>query len=657
MSRRVLILVALLACQVVAQPALVELDVRVVSGDGKPVAGLTANQFQLSLGGNARPLASAEYSVVAEGKREFVLVIDASSFSELEAPGVTVAAQAFVDRAPETESIAVRTYPEGPAVPATLDRVAIRKALSGLTSRRTGVTDTPYRRTLDAIRAVVREPRPALATTYVLLSASGDALESPAPKPEAAEAPAAGGRAVLDGDAALYTVFLGHEYLELTLPPKPGAQYVAPSPARDDPELQSWLAQLSAAAGGNLIKVAGFRVAPAFDRIIDETSASYRLRLPPVAAGDATGNLSIKIAADGAVVRRAVWIRDGLPAAPAAPASPAAAFTPPPSIGRARVNAVLGAPAVSGPVVDAYVRGDFVAMRNELGQVADLPRWIRNLRNAGRPWPTAPAQNAAFALGVLDSALAMGDEAALTEALDLVNFHASSMRDRTAPEFQCAWYWGALMLFEGAGEPDGADPIVEKARARCPSDSHVALAMAFLADIQAPVLGIRSGRAAETEAKIHQRVLDLYEAARQFPDTALEASVRKAWLLFRLKSLPEALTLTDTLPPAGGSSADDLSRQVIYAGYFVRGQILREQGQVDRAAAAYRQATVVWPEAQAPRIALMTLLATAGRRSEAEPLAAAIESAPANATDPWWWFWQGDRQRFAGLISKLRQEK
>jgi tetratricopeptide (TPR) repeat protein len=176
------------------------------------------------------------------------------------------------------------------------------------------------------------------------------------------------------------------------------------------------------------------------------------------------------------------------------------------------------------------------------------------------------------------------------------------------------------------------------------------------------LMAVRTGSAAEAEAAVHQAAIDRYEAARRFPQTELEARVREAWLLCRLKRSDEALALTEDLRPsgdpifpAGVQDADGgLARTVEYAGYFVRAQAFRERREFDRAAEAYQRAIELWPEAQTARVALMTLLGVQGRRSEAESLASAIEKTP-ESMDPWRTFGEGDRPLYRAVVARLRE--
>src|SRR5204863_5577294 len=130
-------------------------------------------------------------------------------------------------------------------------------------------------------------------------------------------------------------------------------------------------------------------------------------------------------------------------------------------------------------------------------------------------------------------------------------------------------------------------------------------------------------------------ILDRYQAAINFPDTAAEDRMRAAWFLSRVGRLDEALALVDARP---SGSTDPY---VLYLTDLVRGQILRARGRLDDAEKAYREALTIWPGAQSARVALMTLRLGRGDRQEAAALAAAAETAPGNQFDPWWTYWLG----------------
>ena len=73
------------------------------------------------------------------------------------------------------------------------------------------------------------------------------------------------------------------------------------------------------------------------------------------------------------------------------------------------------------------------------------------------------------------------------------------------------------------------------------------------------------------------------------------------------------------------------------------------------AARAFRAALTTWPDAQAARVALMTLQLTHGDRQEAATLAEAAETARPDQFDPWWTYWLGDYRVYPAIVAKLRE--
>jgi tetratricopeptide (TPR) repeat protein len=481
------------------------------------------------------------------------------------------------------------------------------------------------------------------------------------PRPQDSPVPAA--QAAAAAGVPVYAIVVGHTFLDMTVPHKPPPPGAPPPSAQDEPALEGWLAQLAGLTGGTLMKIAGFNLDPAYARILNETSASYRLTMRPWGEFGAQPRLTVSVDRPGAVVRFPAWISPtGVPArTPRAPeGASGGAFGLRLDQPGNRKDSGADRPAPSDPIVVAYMRGDYALATSQLDQTSDLARWIRDLSGM-HAWPDAPERAAVFSLDVAASAFRLNEPRAVDEAFDLLAHQADDLKRAGMPRFECAWYWGALMLIEEASYPDRDAGFIERAGARCADEPRVVLAEAVLADQRSPVIGplIRTGRAARLEQAQHDAVLKRYGQARAFPATEAEARVREAWLLFRMKRLDEALALTEPLPSA--SDEDDspvrtvLDRQVRYVGSFVRGEILRELRRPDEAERAYRQAIDAWPGAQSARLALMTLLGTTGRRNEAQALANAIETAPATASDPWWWFSQGDRQLYPMLIDELRQ--
>lgn len=638
---------------------------QVVDRTGQPVPGLAAEAFEAALNGRRRGVASARFVVPAtsdapgDGGRAFVLAIDTASFNASESIGVVIAAQGFVDNVPPSERVGLVTYPEGPRVEPTVERDSIRQALESVVGRDDVVGGDPFTRSLDALDALLPDLENVPGRTIVVVITPGlgasDRADSPTPPAEqlaevSVAAAAAGG--------AVYTLFVDRGFIQMMLPHKfePGAPFVPPGRPEDDVVLQ-WLAQVSARTGGALVKVSGVNPEPAFARVLSETAAYYELAIEP-SDTDWDGQphaLGLRVASQDTVVRAPSWVvvPERLRPDPGPGSASASSST---------ADRTNGAAALD-PLLRAYEREDYALVYERLGGVLDLPRLLRSLRAVSRPWPEAPRRSAVFALVVAAAAVASNGQSTVDETVRLLMQQSDMLGSSSESDgFQCGWHWAALALLQGSVRTAETEPAGARALERCPREARIVLADAVLTDQRYPVIGpaIRSGEAARAEAAAHQAIIDRYEAARAFPETELEARVRLAWLLFRLRRFDEALALTGNLdaPPsdlAGNGFQADIDRQVRYVGYFVRGQTLRERRDFDRALEAYRQAVEIWPEAQSARVALMTLLATRGGRGEAEQLAAAIAAAPDDASDPWRWFAQGDLQLFPLLLQRLRE--
>jgi VWFA-related protein len=680
MTRACAVLASLLCAPVLAQEStapgdLVAIDVQVVDRGGRPVSGLTPGQFEVSVGGRPRPVVSARFigteapaggdSAVnassfiepSEG-RVFIIAIDAASFKADESIAVSAATQALVDRLSRSDRVGIFTYPSGPHVEATADRAVVREALEKITIEPDATAAGVFTRTLDALGDVLAGPAAGPQREVVVFftagSRTGDAAAAPLETSDAFQDLV---RQASASNAAIYTLFLGRSFLDLTIPRKPTD--AAPTPAQDDNVLLNWLAPLMASTGGAEIIVTRASADPAVSRLLSETSAFYRLAIamPESERDGSAQRLIVKVSDEAASVRARSWLGRPSRVAPGAAGreSSETAATPRPPVRRA-------AEVPPDSIPGAYARGEYAAVRDRLEQTPDLPRWIRTLRDAGELWPGAPRRSAMFALDVTSVALNKDDAPSVEEAVALLVQQRGNGAAPSRDAFQCAWYWAGLMLFQTSGYGGAARPFISQAIAQCPEEPRVILADAVIADQSSPVLGpgVRTGAAAEVEAALHESVVARYQAARRFPETAAEAQVREAWLQFRLKRFDVALTLTETLPPlfAPAESAgfqQDLNRQVLYIAYFVRGQAHRALGDLEKAAAAFRQAVDVWPHAQSASVALMTLLAAQGERAAAERIAAAIETAPSDVVDPWWWFWQGDRQLYLILADRLRE--
>lgn len=652
------------------------IEVHVLDRDGRPIAGLTHADFEVSIGGRSRPVVSARFvgadvPAAADGStgasaliapvegRLFVMVVDAASFNAAESAGIGSTAQGFVDQLSKHDRVAVFTFPAGPRVEATTDRAPVREALEAIVPQQASSGMTTFRRTIDGLGEVLRGAGSSSQRKFVVLVTAGTKPEgSPGTQPDPANTSTGLAQQAAASNAAIYSLFVGHSFLELTIPRKPSTLGASVPRTLDDDGLENWLAQLSGRTGGALIKVGGASSDAAVSRLLLETSGYYRIAL---ALSDAerigpAQPFAVKVKHETAIVRARSWL--GTPGRVAT----ASASVAPPAVAALPTRPAPRRAVPADSIAGAYERGEFASVRDRLVHLPDLTAWIRELRDEGKPWPDAPRRTSMFALEVAAAALATDNQAAVAEAVALLAQQGSDAAAPVPDAFECAWYWAGLMLFQTGGYADTAKPFIGKAATRCANEPRVILAEAVIADQASPVLGpaVRGPADAAAEAALHESVIARYKKAEAFPETAAEAQVREAWLQFRMKRFDEALALTNTLPPpvapAEASGLErDLNRQVAYIGHFVRGQVLREQKDLDGAADAFRQALTVWPGAQSASVSLMTLLAARGQRSEAERIAVAVESARESDVDPWWWFWYGDRQLYTLLLDRLRE--
>ena len=139
---------------------LITVEVQVVDRAGKPIAGLSADAFDVSLDGRKRRVVSATFVSHLSGTvpasvggslnpgatvpvaattpapspgippRLFLIAIDAASVSPSQGKATIDAAAAFVRRAVRSDLIGLFTYPTGPKVNPTADHESVIKALA-----------------------------------------------------------------------------------------------------------------------------------------------------------------------------------------------------------------------------------------------------------------------------------------------------------------------------------------------------------------------------------------------------------------------------------------------------------------------------------------------------------------------------------------------
>jgi tetratricopeptide (TPR) repeat protein len=440
----------------------------------------------------------------------------------------------------------------------------------------------------------------------------------------------------------VYTLFLDTGATDKFQAQVRGADKNLQSVGRDSEILGRWLDQFSGEAGGAVFRVQVGSGEYAFDRILNEISGYYLLGVEP---GDEdrdgrTHEIKVKTSQKNVIIRGRRWVmvpKRGAAASehPSGAASePASKETPPPAPRRA-------VPAGIQALADAFDRSGSDFQRG-LADTRDLATLVRTFRASDAPWPDAPRRTAVFALELAVAALRSDNRDARDEGGRLLaEYNVRLRRPEGADDFECSWLWTEVAALEGLFMPDSAIVLLPGAIERCPREGRLHLAYAIISEQR----WLRGTAGSNDEIGI----LDRYQAAITFPDTAAEARMRAAWFLSRVGKLDEALALVDARQPGGTDP------YVRYLTDLVRGQILRARGRLDEAEKAYRDALTTWPGAQSARVALMTLRLSRGDRPEAAKLAEAAETASGNEFDPWWTYWLGDYRVYPTIVAKLRE--
>ena len=126
-----------------------------------------------------------------------------------------------------------------------------------------------------------------------------------------------------------------------------------------------------------------------------------------------------------------------------------------------------------------------------------------------------------------------------------------------------------------------------------------------------------------------------------------EASVRRAFILYRLGANQEALALLD----ATATTDEDVD----YWRALIHGRVLLALGRQQEAIAAFERASAVAPDAQTPAVALTTIFLKRGDREQALGWAERARTTTENRGDPWPRYWGGNGRFLARWIADLRE--
>ncbi len=403
------------------------------------------------------------------------------------------------------------------------------------------------------------------------------------------------------------------------------------------------LAEAAELTGGKLYLPGIFtdRTAAAiFKKVFEDYRASYVLRYTPT--GVAPGGwheVKVTIPSRPSAelqARRGYFVETGGPTAP----TPAE-----------RPNASTPARTVVSDLAAAYGAGDFTRFVGGLQQVVNRGGLIRDLRESGNPWPDNPNRESAFVLELVDFALQSPRREDREEGRRLLMAHRPLIRGPFGPDaYERYWLWAAILVLEGANQPDLAQKLIADGLSLFPEEPRFRLARAFVTD-QSRALNplARNGAALPTETAHIKSVVAAYDGAMDDPETAVEARIRKSWLLHRAGRSEEALAVLDSIGTPPEALLD-------YLHHLIRGRVLDGLGRLDNAAAAFRAAVLLFPNGQSARVGLMTVLQKQGNSPAALEQAELIQRMSPDAVDPWWRYWQGDYRLVATAFTRLREQ-
>lgn len=138
---------------------LIPVDVQVVDGDGRPVDGLTIDQFEVTIGDRKRRVVSVDLidhrttsaapsttavtatagtpeSSMIPPRRVVIVAVDTYSLDPATAAPILASARAFVEKLPADDEVGLFAYPIGMKVDPTTDHAAIARAIGQIAIQR-----------------------------------------------------------------------------------------------------------------------------------------------------------------------------------------------------------------------------------------------------------------------------------------------------------------------------------------------------------------------------------------------------------------------------------------------------------------------------------------------------------------------------------------
>jgi len=331
---------------------------------------------------------------------------------------------------------------------------------------------------------------------------------------------------------------------------------------------------------------------------------------------------------------------------------------PTPTAGTTRPSRAADAPApkleTMADLMEAYNRGDYRPVE-AVFDVADAGKLIKGFEftSGMNPWPGTMRGEAAFALELAGAAIFSRPQPIQDAGRGLLQRFSRLIQPTfETDDYEHVWLTTLLALLQGRLSPSLAEPFVERALVRFPNEPRFLLARAIVTDQFWRGFGTMSfgDRMTATEIPIKRAdlVISRYQAvAAASPELASEALIRLGWFLYRVGRVDESLKAFDAAPPVPADTGME------YLRHLFKSHVFTSQDKLDDAVTEARTAHTLIPDAQSARIALMNALALRGDATDAEAVAANIETAP-RAADPWWAYWLGDFRWYGDARSALR---
>jgi VWFA-related protein len=396
------------------------------------------------------------------------------------------------------------------------------------------------------------------------------------------------------------------------------------------------LAEAAAATGGAWHQTMTFSeptLAGTFKKVFEDFRSSYVLRYSPRGVRR-EGWHAIDVRVNGSrrytvAARKGYGIDETVPV-PAVP--------PIPSV-----------PRTLQEITSAYGRGGYQQTVDAIRHSKDPSQLLRELEDAGNPWPANPHREASLVLELAEPGIFASREAPRQQSYTILERFTRLVRHPLEPDvFERYWHFALLTMLEGSIQPARTLRFVERALERFPDEPRFVLSRAIVMDQSAAAVGRRDARD-RGERSSGEAVRRAYEQAVALPETSVEARLRLAALLQRNGDNEEAL---GQLSAAAARPITDPYLQYLHL--LFTGRTLDALNRGREAISAYRRALDVVPGAQSARVALMNALLVSGDRSGAEAVAEDVQTAGEQA-DPWWMYWQGQYRFHGQAMARVRE--